>query len=419
MLFSKIKNFFYFINKKKLNSLFVILSLISIFTFFLGFNNGENSAGAGGYSGDFQNTWNNLNTFLNHNINTALNFIKEGNRNFYVSSRTPLLYILNAKLNPFTYAVDVFINSIFFFSLFGFIIFYFTLSDCYKNLNKSIIILISSCLLLSPYYRTSAFWGAEENYGIISTIISFLFFNKFIKIKNKLKQKILFLSLSIFFSSLCVYLDQKLIIIPLLIFLKIILMKGIDQRIKLLSSTFYFLLSLPFFYFMYEWKSVIPSGDSVARGVGVKIMAYHPAYVITIISFYLIPILFLEKFYLKKIIINKKVNLILITLFILYLSLLVYYNNFDLNGPGKGIIFKFVSTIFDNIILKKLLIIFFSTISFFIILLYCNKNLLRLIFIFYFILSSLFIYPVYQEYFDPIIFIVCLYFLETKSILII
>ena len=103
------------------------LFFLTIISFFLGFYFGENSAGAGGLSGDFKNTWKNLNTFLNYDIRSSLNFIKEGNREFYISSRTPVLYILNAKLNPFTYSINAFIQSVFAFSLIGYFLFYVSL----------------------------------------------------------------------------------------------------------------------------------------------------------------------------------------------------------------------------------------------------------------------------------------------------
>ena len=90
---------------------FVIsLSLIifSIFYFFLGFLLNENSAGAGGYEGDFVHSWNNLQIYLNNNLHESL-LSKE----FY-SNRSPLAYILHEKFNPFIgshydYRVSVFL----------------------------------------------------------------------------------------------------------------------------------------------------------------------------------------------------------------------------------------------------------------------------------------------------------------------
>ena len=124
-----------------------------------GFYFDENSAGAGTLNGDFKNVWLNLNTFTNYSLGESLNFIKSGDRNYYISSRTPILYILNAKLNPFVGSISLFIKSIFIFSFLGFILFYYLLSSKFYQIEKKLIILISSCLLLSPYFRTSSYWG--------------------------------------------------------------------------------------------------------------------------------------------------------------------------------------------------------------------------------------------------------------------
>jgi len=122
--------------------LIILLFIIVFFSFLIGFYYEENSAGgAGGLDRDFANTWNNLNTFLNYDISSALYFVETGDRNFYISSRMPLLYILNAKLNPFTYSVEVFIRSIFVLSIIGFMIFYYTLNISYSN-DKIILLLL-------------------------------------------------------------------------------------------------------------------------------------------------------------------------------------------------------------------------------------------------------------------------------------
>ena len=69
----------------------LLLVLLSISSFFIGFIYGENSAGAGSLNGDFVGMWKNLQTFLNNDIATALKFTTELDpENYYKSSRTPL-----------------------------------------------------------------------------------------------------------------------------------------------------------------------------------------------------------------------------------------------------------------------------------------------------------------------------------------
>ena len=104
-----------------------ILILLSISTFFVGFIYGENSAGAGGpIKGDFPLLWRNLQIFLNNDIVTALNFTNDLESG-YKSSRTPLLYILHAYLNPFVEDKVFFVRSVFVISVTGPIIFYYCL----------------------------------------------------------------------------------------------------------------------------------------------------------------------------------------------------------------------------------------------------------------------------------------------------
>ena len=81
--------------KKQENNFLIGGSLLIIFSFFLGFFLNENSAGAGGYNGDFGNyIWPNLNLFK-ENI-----FINISSYN-YTDSRIPTSYILHVLLNPF------------------------------------------------------------------------------------------------------------------------------------------------------------------------------------------------------------------------------------------------------------------------------------------------------------------------------
>ena len=60
------------INYYKYFSFFLII--LSISSFFIGFIYGENSAGAGTFDGDFQFSWNNLQTFINNDLNIAIGF---------------------------------------------------------------------------------------------------------------------------------------------------------------------------------------------------------------------------------------------------------------------------------------------------------------------------------------------------------
>ena len=99
-----------FINKE--NLLILIISLLIITSFFVGFSLDENSAGAGGYKGDFgEFIWPNLQLFRE---NIFTNMFSEN----YTDSRTPVAYILHALINPFTSNQESFRLTVFIISLF-------------------------------------------------------------------------------------------------------------------------------------------------------------------------------------------------------------------------------------------------------------------------------------------------------------
>ena len=84
----------------------------------------------------------------------------------------------------------------FIFSIFGPIFFYQFLKNKFIEIDKKILFLIASILYLSPYYRTSAYWGLNENYGIVVSILSFLFL---LKIKNNFNILNVFLLIFFYF----------------------------------------------------------------------------------------------------------------------------------------------------------------------------------------------------------------------------
>jgi len=164
----------------------LLLILLSISSFFIGFIYGENSAGAGSLLGDFPGLWKNLQTFLNNDFATAIGYTTSLDHENYQSSRTPLLYIVHKLFNPFVDSQINFIRSVFIFSLITPLLFYICLRQKFKNEDTLLLILISSTLCLSPYFRTSSFWGLEENFGIISLLLTFIFLSNFYQIEIKI-----------------------------------------------------------------------------------------------------------------------------------------------------------------------------------------------------------------------------------------
>ena len=407
-----IKNIHY----KYISFFFIILSISS---YFIGFLYGENSAGAGTFSGDFVFLWRNLQTFVNNDLSVAIGFTTNLDAENFQSSRTPLVYIFHKLFNPFTENKVSFVRSVFTFSLLAPILFYFCLKQKFRETENLILILISSTIFLSPYFRTSAFWGLEENFGIIFLLLSFIFLNKFLSNENKVINYYL-LFLTTFLSSSCLYFDQKLAIIPLICFLQIYFSSK-STKLKILSILFYLIFSLPYMYLITIWGNIIPVADASSRGIGDQLYFSHLGYASTIIAFYLLPIIFCKKenflILLKKFFKSKK-NYYLISIFSLYFLYLLFFYEYENEVKlGKGFIHKTAILLFDQIFLQKIFIYISFFISFLIILIYLENNLKNYLIIFYFFLISIIIWPIFQEYFDPLIILMIFTFLNTKLIL--
>ena len=397
----------------------LLLVSISVLSFFIGFNYGENSAGAGSFQGDFPQLWKNLQTFLNNDLDRAISFTTTIDHENFKSSRTPLLYIIHKFFNPFVENKIHFIRSVFGISLLVPILFYLCLKQKFKNEDNLLLILISSTIFLSPYFRTSAYWGLEENFGFITLLLSFIFLNKFLS-TNILWKNYYFLFLTALVSSLCLYFDQKLSLIPLICFLQIYFSNK-TTKLKFLLFVLYFVFALPYIYLIISWGNIIPTGDAQARGVGNQLHFAHLGYATSIVAFYLLPFLFYKKENLLSLVKNfftNKKNYYLLSLFFIYLLyLLIFYDYASEVKLGKGFVHKLSILLFNEIYLQKIFIYFSFFISWIIILIYLNNNFKDKLIIFYFFILSLIIWPILQEYFDPLIILLAFTFFSSKLIL--
>ncbi|MAV56400.1 MAG: hypothetical protein CMI79_02565 [Candidatus Pelagibacter sp.] len=404
------------------NLISILLIIFSIFLFFLGFYLEENSAGAGSYSGDFSNVWKSLNTFLNNGIIEAIGLTAGGDLDVYKSSRTPLLYILNKIFNPFVNSKSEFLISIFIFSLILPVLFYYFIRKKFKKIDLTLCLLITSIVLFSPYFRTSSYWGLEENYGLISLLISFIFLQ--ILFDNPLNKKNIKPALYFFlilFSSLCVYFDHKLLIVPLICF-GTILLKEKSLAYKIFSIILFLIFSLPFIYLINIWGSIIPTVDKDLRYVGQAFHFIHPGYVISIIAFYLFPLIFFKEKRVEIIIkdfFKSNFNKVCFLIFIFYLIILFLFNDFGLTyyDFGRGITHRVAVILFNNILFQEIFTYIIFLFSFFILLIFFNENKKDLLLILYFLVTSIFILPIMQEYYDPLILIFIFAFFSKNFII--
>jgi hypothetical protein len=220
-------------------------------------------------------------------------------------------------------------------------------------------------------------------------------------------------------SSLCVYFDQKLVIIPLLIFLKIFLSSE-KKILKLILTFFYSILAIPFLYLIVLWKNIIPTGDSLVREIGFNLYFSHIGFSLTMIGFYLITFFFFKDEDIKNIFFSyfkEKKKFKIIILFLIYLLLSFFFDDYQNSKYpllGKGIIHKLSLILFSDVLLQKIFVYLNFLIFFFITVLFLNKNLLDSLIIYFFLIISILIYPLLQEYYDPLILILIFTFFSTK-----
>ena len=234
------------------------------------------------------------------------------------------------------------------------------------------------------------------------------YFNKLIKL--------FFLTLS---SSLCVYFDQKLLIIPLFCFIKIILSNE-NKSLKILAFLIYLIFSIPYLYLIILWGNIIPTTVSSIRNSGEFFYFSHLGFTLTIIGFYFIPLFFFKENNIKSIIksyFKNKKNLLIFLFFIIYLIFSIFLDNYQSSTYpvlGKGVIHKLSLLLFNNFLFQKIFMYFNFIFFYFVVSLFLGTKITENLIILYFLISSIFIFPILQEYYDPLILIFVFIFFNLK-----
>jgi hypothetical protein len=387
------------------------LVALATLSYIFGFYFNENAAGGGGFKGDITLIYRNVQLFIENDIITAATHFD------YASSRLPGIYIFHKLFNPFVENVESYRKSVFFISFLLPILLFLSLKKTFKETSTSSLLLISSTVFLSPYFRTSAFWGLEENISLIFVLLTYLSIKYFLNnTKLQIKKKFIYLFLVTFLSSLTFYFDSKLIIIPFLCFIQIILSNE-KVKTKLITTIFYLIFSLPALYIFKLWGGIMPVDATESRLIGEKFFPEHVGYAISIIAFYSLPILFFKKNIVRLIknLLFDRINLYLIFFFILYIVFLIIFFNFEEQSLlGKGIVFKLSSIFFKGIVAQQFFTYLAFIISWIIVLLLLDKKIINIAWLGYFIIFSFVSYPIYHEYFDPLVILMVFTYLKTS-----
>ena len=115
---------------------------------------------------------------------------------------------------------------------------------------------------------------------------------------------------------------------------------------------------------------------------------------------------------------RSKKNYYLISIFFLYFLYLLFFYEYENEVKlGKGFIHKSAILLFNEIFIQKIFIYICFFISWLIILIYLENNLKNYLIMFYFFFISIIIWPIFQEYFDPLIILMVFTFFNSKLIL--
>ena len=151
------------------NDIFKIIAVCLIFfSFFLGYFFRENAVGGGPEF--YVMEWPIIQSLKEDFVYTIINY------KHFIDFTMPFPHMANAYLNPFSDNIENFQLFNTFISFVIFFIFFLTLKKVFLNISNIDILLTSSVILLLPFFRTSAFWGKQENYGWLFLILAYYFF---------------------------------------------------------------------------------------------------------------------------------------------------------------------------------------------------------------------------------------------------
>jgi len=395
------------LNKEVLLKFFVIC-LISV-SFFLGYFLRENAAGGG--LEFYQLSWPIIQSLKSDFLFTINNYASFGD------GTIPFSHIINAYLNPFSDVDAHFQLSITVISFVIFFIFALILNKTFSDIKFIDILLTSSAILLLPMFRTSAFWGKNENYGWLFFILALYFFSEIKKdiSKNPNNQNILNVILFCFTSACALYARQALAFLPIS-YLLYLFFYNANKKIVITSIISFAVFAIPAFLLILIWGNVFDLKNNpnfFTWWINPKHLLKNFPILLSFFGFYFFPILIIEFFNSGfKDFFNKYFKsfffALIIFVFLSQINLLSYLGDYTRAG---GAILKVNYLIQKN---NFLLLLVFSSLGFSVLMQLFKEDSKNNIII---LLPILIIYSfpnlLYQEYVEPLILII--FFLALKT----
>jgi len=388
-----------------------IFFLIST-SFFLGYFLRENTSGGGTEFNEL--SWPIIQSFKEDFAFTIKNYGK------FRDYTIPFSHIINAYLNPFSNNIESFqfFNSCISYGII--FIFALVIKKYFLKLDFIDVLLTSSTLLLLPFFRTTAFWGKNENYGWLFFILAIYFFNE---IRKNLPQKIITnkdiynVIIFCFMSSCALYARQALAFLPLS-YLLYLFFYNANKKIIIVSIVSFLIFSIPSWFLISIWGNVFDTrslGEGAFFGwwININHILKNMPIFLSYFGFYLLPILIIEFFQTnyKKFLDRYLKSFIFSLIFFLILSkinILGYLGEYTISG---GAILKINYLIQKN---NYFLLLLFSALGFSILVRFFIEDKKNN---YIFLIPVIIIYTLpnllYQEYFEP--FILILFFSVLKT----
>jgi hypothetical protein len=393
---------FSIIKKIRFNWIYYFISTIIIFSYLLGFILNENSGGGG--KSDFEgHVWFVVQSFKESFLYTINNYGK------WKEAVWPLHHIIHAFLNPFSYSQNTLKLSHFIYNFAAVVILFFCLREkkkIIKNTNECYIISLPFFLLISPYFRTSAYWATTENTALILLLFSIYFF-----LRTKKKQTTLNIFLVCLFTSLTLYARQYYFFLNIL-FLFWLLKKQLYKKF-IFSVIFYGFFSIPGIYLIYTWGYIYDINSNPTHYT--NYISFQNFYInffcVTSVFFiYSIPFI-LFKF--KELFTFLRKYIFYFFIFGLIIMLLPY-NYPWISGKinlGGGLPIKLSVLFFGNYFFLKIISLLGIIVFFYISNLNINNFIILIFTIIIFCLPKIF----FQEYLNPFLYILFIFLIDFKN----
>ena len=385
------------IEKNKSGFLLILLVLLS---YFLGFYIREISNGAGHID-------------LEHHIWLVIKDLKQDyfetikNYNIYGEATFPFFHSFQSFFNPASKSLLYCLNNTIFNLFIIFIFYQFLKLKKIKFENNFLVILIPFIILLSPWFRSSSYWGMTENLSFFFLIPSLYFLDLLIKKEISFKQN-LFLTI---FISLTLYARQQFIFLA--VFHILLLIMSHNKKDLILTLIVYALLSIPGFFVLSIWGTFedLSQATTQSGNLDIKNIFLSIPKISSLFFFYSIPLILINFSKFFKIFFSKKCILIF---FIIFLIKFFLFHDIEYSFKGGGYIVKFNQFFFNND--PKLLILISSAFFAFIISVINSKNYKYFLILPFMYLNYGLVWSIYQEWFDPLYLFVYYIFLSKDHI---